>query len=63
MQREKLAIRLPDDPGPNPYDSKTEPQKPLFIRWEFIVTVVLFGIALTWVRFPEAFARVWDTYF
>jgi hypothetical protein len=54
----KPKIRLPSDEGPNPYDSATPLQKPLLIRWEYILTVIAFGVVITYVRFPEAFHRL-----
>lgn len=58
----KPQIRLPGD-GPNVWDSATPPQKPLLIRWEYILTVVALGIGITYIRLPENFHRAWAMYF
>lgn len=39
----KLHIRLPDDPGPNPYDSKTPFQKPIWMQTQWIIGVLILG--------------------
>lgn len=39
----KPQIRLPSDHGPNPYDSKTPFQKPLWMQPQWLVGVLLLG--------------------
>lgn len=49
----KLHIRLPDDPGPNPYDSKTpikDSTTPMWLTWPFWVSCIALGAALTFTR-------------
>lgn len=50
---QKPQIRLPDDDGPNPYDSKTPLKQlgPAWLRsWQWWFTIVGLGIALVVVR-------------
>ncbi len=47
---QKPQIRLPTDEGPNPYDSRTGYQPPIWMRWQFWLQAVLFGLALYFVR-------------
>jgi len=46
-KREKLNIRLPGDPGPNPYDSKTPHQTPRHLTWTFWFQIGLLALGLT----------------
>lgn len=46
MAREKLNIRLPDDPGPNPYDSKTPFQTPMWLTWKWWMAII--GLGMGW---------------
>lgn len=41
----KLHIRLPSDTGPNPYDSKTPFQNPLWMQPQWLIGVAILGTA------------------
>ena len=47
FSRPKLNIRLPDDPGPNPYDSKTPYQPPRHLTLAFWVQIGFLALGLT----------------
>jgi hypothetical protein len=36
---------------------------PIYLKPGFLVTVVVMGIAITYVRFPETFHRAWASLF
>lgn len=38
-----LDIRLPSDEDPNPYDSKTGFQPPIWLTWGFWIMAILWG--------------------
>lgn len=46
----KPQIRLPDDDGPNPYDSKTGLQPKPWMRWQYWVAVICAGTAFYFMR-------------
>jgi hypothetical protein len=48
MKRDKPAIRLPGDEGPNPYDSKTplDQLAPAWLTWKFWLAIIPVGIIM-----------------
>lgn len=42
----KLNIRLPGDPGPNPYDSKTPFQPPSHLTWGFWLKILPVAVVM-----------------
>jgi hypothetical protein len=46
----KLRIRLPDDPGPNPYDSKTPYQKPEHLTLKWWAAIIGAGVGYYLIR-------------
>lgn len=51
MKQFKPQIRLPEDDGPNPYDSKTPLQPKIWMTWRFWGTVIAFGAMLVFIRY------------
>lgn len=43
MREFKPQIRLPDDHGPNPYDSSTPFQTPRWATWQWWLSVLMLG--------------------
>ena len=50
MREYKPQVRLPTDPEPNPYDSKTPFQKPLWMQFDFLFGIAALGALLVFLR-------------
>jgi hypothetical protein len=50
VKQPKPQIRLPDDEGPNPYDSRTGYQPPVWMTWQFWLTIIALGVGFYLTR-------------
>lgn len=51
MKQFKPQIRLPEDDGPNPYDSKTPLQPKIWMTWKFWFAIAAMSVTAVAIRY------------